>query len=161
MYKGEGKDYPEVSCPWWVELSDNMSSILKIGKFKDWNDLTASNIVLEETFNKTKDNIVKLWCYVTYLLTCANDFDAHTEMADIESVCSYYMFVQARKKDPKVDNFYLNLIQENKVKQAEAYLKAIKKNEKNIKKETITKLENKIKILKDKYLNMPYEYYRI
>ena len=71
------------------------------------------------------------------------------------------MFAQARKKNPKVDSFYKNLIEENKIKQAKEYLKAVKSDEKRVKKETIEDLHRRIKELKDKYLNMPYEYYRI
>lgn len=161
LYKGEGKNYPIAACPWWVELPDNMITILETGKFKDWNDLVGGNVLLEKTFNETKDNIVKLWCYVTYLLTCCNDFNAHAEIATIESVCSWYMFAQARKKNPKIDSFYKNLIKENKIKQAKEYLKAVKSDEKRVKEEAIEDLHRRIKELKDKYLNMEYEYYRI
>jgi ribosome-binding factor A len=94
-------------------------------------------------------------------LTCCNDFGAHVELADIETACSYYMFAQARKKDPKVDNFYTNLIKEGKLKQAKAYLKAVKEDEKRVKEETFEILQTRIGILKDKYLKMPYEYYRV
>lgn len=162
LYQSEYRNYPTASCPWWVELPDNMTSILETGNFKLRDDLLAGgNILLEETFNKTKDNVVKLWCYVTYLLTCCNDFDAHVEIADIESVCSWYMFVKARQKNPKVDSFYVNLLKEGKKEQAKNYLKAIKSDEKRVKKEAIEDLHKRIKVLKDKYLAMPYEYYRI
>ena len=60
--------------------------------------------------DKTKDNIVKLWCYVTYLLTCANDFDAHTEMADIESTCSYQLPVFIIISNNLIDLLTIQLI---------------------------------------------------
>lgn len=161
LYKSEYQNYPTASCPWWVELPDNMTAILETGNFKSYDTWDVNNILLEETFNKTKDNIVKLWCYVTHLLTCRNDFGAHVEITDTESVCSWYMFAKAREKDPTVDSYYANLIKEGKKEQAKRYIKAIKIDDKRVKKEAIEDLHKRIKVLKDKYLTMPYEYYRI
>ena len=155
------QNYPTASCPWWVEYPDRMTAILETGTFKLYDSTVFNNVLLEETFNKTKDNIVKLWCYVTHLLTCSNDFDAHAEIANIANTCSWYMFIKAREKDPMVDSFYANLIKEGKKEQAENYLKAIKSDEKRVKKTIVEDLHKDIKVLKDKYLSMPYEYYRI
>lgn len=161
LYKSKYQNYPTASCPWWLELPDRMTAILETGNFKSYDSLFINNVLLEETFIKTKDNIVKLWCYVTDLLTCCNDFGAHVEIANIANACSWYMFAKARQKDPTIDSFYTNLVKEGKKEQAENYLKAIKSDEKRVKKKTVEDLHKDIKVLKDKYLSMPYEYYRI
>ena len=161
IFKGEWKSNPEVNQPYNIELVDNMISLLTLGKFKHGIEQFNGNVLLEKTFKETRDNIVKLWCYVVYLLCCPNDFDAHHELADIESSCSWYMFVKARQKDPKVDSFYANLIKQHKEKQAKSYLSVIRKEDKDTKQDTIIVLREKIFLLKEKFVNEELEYYRV
>ena len=161
LYKGEWKNYPEANEPYNVELVDNMLVLLGIGKFGHDNEQFNGNVLLENTFKETKDNIVKLWCYIVYLLSCPNDFNAHRELADIESTCSWYMFVQSRKKDPMIDNWYKQQIERGNVKQAKKYLSVIRKEDKTINEETVKTLREKLFNLKDKYLKEELEYYRV
>ena len=153
--------YPEANEPYNVELVDNMLILLGAGEFKHKDEQFHGNVLLEKTFKETKDNIVKLWCYVTYLLSCRNDFDARMELIDIENTCSWYMFVKARQKDPNVDSWYASQMKKGNIKGAKRYLSAIRKEDKTIKEETIKDLREKLFSLKNKYLNTKYDYYRV
>lgn len=161
LFKGEWKDSPEANNPYYIENVNNMLVLLGIGKFDHKDEHFDGNVILEKTFNETKDNIVKLWCYVTYLLCCRNDFNAHNELVDIENTCSWYMFVKARQKDPMIDGWYKQQMKKGKVKEAKKYISLIRKEDKNIKEDTIIRLREKLFALKEKYINEELEYYRI
>ena len=158
IYKSEYQNYPEAALPYLVEYPERMLNLLNTGKLP-WNDIDSKH--LYDIYDNSKDNIEKLWCYIMHLLACRNDFNAHIELVDIASACDWYLFNKARMKDPMIDNFYASLIKQDKEKQAKAYIRSVKKDNKNYKEKAKKEIEEKINILKEKYLNMPFSYYRI
>ena len=158
IFTGEYKTYPEAAESYLVKLTDNMFSILRTGKFDDEN--LIDQIHLAEIYKNNKDHIVRLWAYLSHLLSCPNDFNAHYEISQLALICNGYVFDKIRLKDPTIDNFYMNLIKDGKEKQAKKYLREIRKDNKYYKEEAYKRLEKDIQELRNKYLTMPYEYYR-
>ena len=158
IYKSEYQNYPEAAMPYLIEYPEHMLKILDTGKLA-WNNI--DDIHLRNIYDNTKDNIEKLWCYVTHLLLCRNDFNAHVKLADIAAACDWYLFNKARMKDPMVDVHYESLIKQGKEKQAKAYIRLIRKDNKGYKENSTKEIKDKIKVLKDYYLTMPFNYYCI
>lgn len=139
---------------------DPLKSILNTGKLhnKDYNIYSTH---LETIYKSSKDNIERVWCYVTYLLSCINDFQAHSELAKISLICTNYLYEQEFKKNPMIDSFYSNLYKANRIKEAEKYKKSSLRDIKENKEKTIVLLNKAIDELAEKYINMPYSYKRI
>lgn len=158
IYKSEYQNYPEAAIPYLVEYPERMLRLLDTGKLP-WDEINDINLYM--IYNNTKDKIEKLWCYVMHLLSCRNDFNAHNELTDIASACDWYLFNKARMKDPMVDAHYASLMKQGKEKQAKKYINLIKKEYKDYKKSSIKEVKEKINGLKEYYLSMPFDYYRI
>lgn len=158
IYKSEYQNYPEAAIPYLVEYPERMLKLLDTGKLP-WYEI--DNLHLRTIYNGSKDNIEKLWCYIMHLLSCKNDFAAHNELTDIAYTCNWYLFNKARMKDPTVDTYYNSLIKQGKEKQAKKYISLIKKDNKDYKNSSIKDIKEKINTLKEYYLNMPFNYYRI
>ena len=122
LYNPDNDRYPEVYDSFFMENTDKMLEILHTGKVKDQNDLWLDNIHLEYIFKNSKDNIEKLWCYVTDLLTMPNDFDAHFNLAQICKECDSYLFWNlGMKKDPTIDYTYKSLLRNKGEKEAKKW----------------------------------------
>lgn len=91
--------YPTANEPFFAEIPVKMLKLLKTGK-GDENTIYDNN--LEYIFNNTNDKIEKLWCYVTHLLTCMNDFRAHEKLANIHLCCTNYIHSRDSKDKPLV-----------------------------------------------------------
>lgn len=91
--------YPTANDPILVEIPIKMLKLLKTGKIGE-NEIYDS--ILEDIFNNTNDKIEKLWCYVTHLLTCINDFRAHDKLAGIHLLCTNYIYSRNSKDKPIV-----------------------------------------------------------
>ena len=111
-------------------------------------------------FKASKDNIEKLLVYTLYLLSCRNQFNARETLLEVKSECEYYIFAKRFKQNPTVDSFYVNLKKRNK-KAAEDYVKAQNKAFRNIKKETLTRIDTLLQNQELKYCNEELEYYRV
>lgn len=149
--------YPTANDPIFAEIPVKMLKLLKTGKF---DETEIYNVMLENIFNNTNDKIEKLWCYVTYLLTCINDFRAHDKLAHIHLICNNYMYAKKVKDNPMEDEVYSSYIKKGLTKQAKAYLKSMgltKKSQEDDKKEIIKRIND----LSKHYLDEELDYYRI
>lgn len=163
IYNPELFSYPEAEDDYYVGFVDSMLKVLAFGKLnkEDSRDY-IDNIMLRKQFDSTKDNIEKLWCYVTDLLTMPNDFDAHQQLATICRKCDYYLYYKEMKKNPSIDYTYRTYLKNCGKKEADKYLKECLSEitgENKIK--YISKIRDEIFKLKDYYLNKPYSYFRI
>lgn len=158
IYKSEYQNYPEAAIPYLVEYPERMLMLLDTSKLP-WDEIDNTNLCM--IYNSSKDNIEKLWCYIMHLLACKNDFAAHNELTDIASTCDWYLFNKARMKDPTVDAYYSALLKRGKEKEAKKYMSLVKKDNKNYKDSAIKDIKEKINKLKEYYLSMPFNYYRI
>lgn len=149
--------YPTANDPIFAEIPVKMLKLLKTGKI---DETEIHNVVLENVFNNTNDKIEKLWCYVTHLLTCINDFRAHDKLAHIHLICNNYMYAKKVKDNPMEDEVYSSYIKKGLTKQAKVYLKSVgltKKSQEDDKKEIIKGIND----LSKHYLDEELDYYRI
>jgi len=158
IYKSEYQNYPEAALPYLVEYPERMLMLLDTGKLP-WDEIDDTNLHI--IYNSSKDSIEKLWCYIMHLLACKNDFAAHNELTDIASACDWYLFNKARMKNPVVDTYYSALLKQGKEKEAKKYMSLVKKDNKNYKDNAIKDIKERINKLKEYYLSMPFNYYRI
>ena len=162
MFAGKGKDsykYPTANEPWLPEKADTMFSILSKGILS--NDEHIYDTLCQKIWNEYDDNIYRLYAYVANLLLCKNNWHAHHELTEILSSCDNYIYHQEFLKDPMIDCNYADRVKAGKSKEE---LQKYYNNEvefhndldKNVRKE----LKKRIQTLKDKWLNLPYDYYR-
>lgn len=115
--------YLDVYEPYYMKLTDNMLEILHTGTIKEKEELYLQNTNLDYIFKHSKDNIEKLWCYVTDLMTCVNDFDCHQGYAHICHTCDLYLYHHlAMKKDPTIDYTYRLTLEKRGEKEAKKWL---------------------------------------
>lgn len=158
IYNPNCDTYPTANDPLFVELTDRMLYVLAFGKLDD----CIHSTFLEERFKKSKDNIEKLWCYVTYLLTMPNDFDAHENLAMICMSCEHYLFYKAMRTNPKIDQTYCITLKNLGLREANKWKnECVRSISGKNRIEYISKIRDEIFKLKDYYLNKPYSYYRI
>ena len=120
IYTGKYLDTYE---PYYMEITDTMLEILHTGKVQGDNDFWLSNEHLDYMFKHSKDNIEKLWCYVTDLMTCVNDFDAHQFYAHLCRSCDLYVYHHLfMKKDPTIDYTYRLTLEKQGEKAAQKWL---------------------------------------
>ena len=163
IFAGKGKDsykYFTAEEPWLIEKADEMFGILSKGKLTK--EKHIYDTMCQDIWDKHKDNIYRLYAYVADLLHSRNEwYGAHYELAEILASCDNYIFHQEFLKNPMIDWNYENMVKDGKDK---SILKKYYDNEvqmhkeldKNVRKE----LKKRIQTVKDKWLNMPYDYYR-
>ena len=157
IYNPLGNKYPAIKNPEFVSYYVNtMLEILNGNKITVYIDQTY----LKEIYDKSKDNVEKLWAYVSDLLCCQNDFEAHQLLANICRRCDQYIYWnKLLKKNPMKNDSYKELVKAGKKVVAEAFRKhTIKAHSKN---EMTDKIKKEIEILIDFYLSQPLEYYRV
>lgn len=160
IFNPKKDSYPEVEQDYYMQYTDQMINILNTSKLNtnglhDYIDCTH----LEKIFNGSKDNIEKLWCFVTDLLSCANDFNAHVQLSQIANICDRYIYHKEMKKHPEIDFTYKMLLKKCGKKEAEKYKQETCKM--NTKQKIIPELFIAIGDLRKHYCAQEYEYYRI
>lgn len=162
IYAGKGKDsykYPTANEPWLVEKADVMFDILKKGK--SLKSDTIYDTICQQFWDKYDDNVYKLYAYVSNLLHCINDWGAHRELAEILASCDNYIFHQEFLKNPIVDWNYKNMVEDGKTEdQLKTYYDIQIKLHNDLDKSVKKELKKRIQTVKDKWLNIPYDYYR-
>ena len=115
--------YLDTYEPYYMEITDTMLEILHTGKVHNQSEFWLSNAYLDEMFKHSKDNIEKLWCYVTDMMTCVNDFDCHQGYAHICRACDLYIYHHiCMKKDPMIDYTYRLTLEKQGEKKAKQWL---------------------------------------
>ena len=156
IYNPKGDAYPEVEDRYYMKYTDYMLDILHTGKMEH-NYIDATHLDL--IYKHSKDNIEKLWCYVSDLLLCRNDFDAHEFLVNIESACDIYIYHKNMKSDPTIDFTYNNTLK--RLGKAEAEKWKNSQVRQHSKAKMLPQIEQKIEELRQFYIDMSYEYYRI
>ena len=157
VYNPDGTSYPEVCNSYYMTYTDDMMNLLMTGKVKERAYLDQTYLSIK--FKESKDNICKLWCYVTDLMCCRNDFEAHTLLSDIVSKCDMYLYYQQAKIDPTIDYTYNLTLRNRGPKEAAKWINSQIRyyNKKRITKELIKHIQD----LRDFYMNQQFEYYRV
>lgn len=157
IYNPSGNKYPTIKNPTFMSYRvDNMLEILCFGK----KDVMIEQTYLNDIYQTSKDNIEKLWAYVSDLLCCQNDFEAHQLLANICDKCDAYIYwYKMMKKEPMKDYTYKKLVKAGKKEDAEKFRKDMMKD--HSKNKMIDQIKKEIKALTDFYLNQELEYYRI
>ena len=160
IFNPKKDSYPEIENDYYMQYTDQMINILNTGKL-DSNGLHTyiDCVHLQKIFDNSKDNIEKLWCFITDLLCCANDFDAHVQLTQIASICDRYIYHKEMKKHPEIDFTYKMLLKKCNKKQAEKYKREMCGM--YTKQKVIPELFMAIGTLRNHYCAQEYEYYRI
>lgn len=157
IYNPTGNEYPTIKNPTFMSYYvDNMLEILCFGK----KEVTIEQTHLNDIYQTSKDNIEKLWAYVSNLLCCQNDFEAHRLLADICDKCDAYIYwYKMMKKEPMKDYTYKKLMKVGKKEDAEKFRNDMMKE--HSKNKMVEQIKKEIRELADFYLNQPLEYFRI
>lgn len=157
LYISEYQDRPDIANPYLMENVINMKSVLYFGNFNT--EEYFDSIYYEQRFNKSRDNIEKLWCYVAHLLSCPNDFMAHEKLSWIFRTCDSYLYYKEMKTHPEIDYEYNITLKNCGEKAAKKWQnQQIKAHSKST---ILVDLDKELQDLQEFYESQPFDYYRV